>query len=96
MKDYFTRLAEIAGLAVEYPSFPKDELKILLHIRYQGQKLFGKKADVVPDSLDFISRPYAYSISKAQAVLNYKPKIDLPEGMRRTQQWLQINLENRA
>ncbi|HIK07010.1 MAG TPA: NAD(P)-dependent oxidoreductase [Trichormus sp. M33_DOE_039] len=96
-KDYFTYLAEIAGLPVDYPSFPKDELKLLVKLRYQGQKLFGKKADIVPESLDFISRPYAYSIAKAKAMLNYQPKIALPEGMRRTQEWLlanEINIVN--
>ncbi|WP_414576452.1 NAD-dependent epimerase/dehydratase family protein [Anabaena sp. CCY 9402-a] len=88
-KDYFTCLAEIAGLPVNYPSLPKDELKLLVKLRHQGQKMFGKKADIVPESLDFISRPYAYSIAKAKAMLNYQPKIDLQEGMRRTQEWLQ-------
>lgn len=88
-KDYFTSLAEIAGLPVDYPCLPKDELKMLVKLRHQGQKLFGKKADIVPESLDFISRPYAYSITKAKTILNYQPKIDLQEGMRRTQEWLQ-------
>jgi nucleoside-diphosphate-sugar epimerase len=87
-KDYFACLAEIAGLPVDYPSFSKDELKLLVKLHYQGQKLFGKKADIVPESLDFISRPYAYSINKAKAILNYQPKITLQEGMRRTQEWL--------
>jgi nucleoside-diphosphate-sugar epimerase len=36
-----------------------------------------------------MSRPYAYSIAKATSLLNYKPKVDLEEGMKRTHQWLQ-------
>jgi nucleoside-diphosphate-sugar epimerase len=87
-KEYFSRLAEIAGFP-EPRSLPKDEIKLLLHLRHQGQKLFGKKADILPQTLDFITRPHAYSIAKAQSLLSYEPKIDLDEGMRRTQEWLQ-------
>jgi nucleoside-diphosphate-sugar epimerase len=42
----------------------------------------------LPESIDFVTRPYAYSIAKAQSLLGYEPKIDLEEGMRRTQEWL--------
>jgi nucleoside-diphosphate-sugar epimerase len=88
-REYFTRLAEMANLPVPY-SLPKDEAKLLLRVREQGQKLFRKKPDLLPETVDFLSRPYAYSIAKAQKMLNFQPKIDLEEGMRRTQEWLQI------
>jgi nucleoside-diphosphate-sugar epimerase len=87
-KDYFTRLAAIAGLPAPF-SLPKDELKLALKLRNQGQKLFRKEVDVLPEVIDFISRPHAYSIAKAQTLLGYKPKIDLNEGMQRTQEWLE-------
>ncbi len=87
-KEYFNRLAEISSLPTPF-SLPKEELKLFLLLRYQGQKLFRKEADVLPESVDFMSRPYAYSIDKAQRVLNYQPAIDLEEGMRRTQEWLE-------
>jgi nucleoside-diphosphate-sugar epimerase len=38
-----------------------------------------------------MSRPHAYSIVKAQNLLDYKPKIDLEHGLRITQEWLQNN-----
>ncbi|MCP6761462.1 MAG: NAD-dependent epimerase/dehydratase family protein [Fischerella sp. CENA71] len=88
-KKYFTNLAEIAGLSVPI-SLSKDEAKLLLRVREQGQKLFRKKPDLLPETMDFLSRPYAYSISKAQKMLSFEAKIDLEEGMRRTQEWLQI------
>jgi nucleoside-diphosphate-sugar epimerase len=87
-KDYFTRLAEIAGLPAPF-SLPKDELKLFLNLRYQGQKLFRKKADILPEVVDFMTRPYAYSIAKAKNTLNYEPKIDLEAGLQLTQEWLQ-------
>ena len=37
-------------------SLPKDEMKLFLKLRHQGQKLFRKKADVLPESVDFMTR----------------------------------------
>lgn len=87
-KEYFMHLAAMEGLAAPM-SLPKDEMKLFLKLRHQGQKLFRKKADILPESVDFMTRPYAYSIAKAQSLLNYKPTVDLEEGMRRTHEWVQ-------
>jgi nucleoside-diphosphate-sugar epimerase len=87
-KEYFMRLAAMEGLPAPL-SLPKDEIKLFLRLRVQGQKLFRKKADILPESIDFMTRPYACSIAKAQNLLNYKPTIDLEEGMQRTHEWLQ-------
>jgi nucleoside-diphosphate-sugar epimerase len=87
-KEYFMRLAAMEGLQAPL-SLSKDEIKLFLKLRVQGQKLFRKKVDILPESIDFMTRPYACSIVKAQSLLNYKPKIDLEEGMQRTHEWLQ-------
>ncbi|MDJ0675266.1 MAG: NAD-dependent epimerase/dehydratase family protein [Calothrix sp. MO_167.B42] len=87
-KDYFNSLAEITNLPAPL-SLPKDELKLFLKLRYQGQKLFRKPVDIFPEAVDFMSRPYAYSIDKARNLLNYEPKINLEEGLQITKQWLQ-------
>ncbi|MEA5550394.1 NAD-dependent epimerase/dehydratase family protein [Anabaena cylindrica UHCC 0172] len=87
-KEYFIHLAAMENLSAPM-SLPKEEMKLFLRVRHQGQKLFRKKADILPESVDFMSRPYAYSIAKAENILNYKPKVDLEEGMKRTHEWLQ-------
>ncbi|MDZ8056058.1 MAG: NAD-dependent epimerase/dehydratase family protein [Aulosira sp. ZfuVER01] len=87
-KEYFTRLAEISGSPAPM-SLGKDEIKLFLKLRVQGQKLFRKKADILPESIDFMTRPYACSIAKAQSSLNYTPKIDLEKGLQITQEWLE-------
>ncbi|WP_353932004.1 NAD-dependent epimerase/dehydratase family protein [Okeanomitos corallinicola TIOX110] len=87
-KEYFIHLAAMEGLPAPM-SLPKEEMKLFLKVRHQGQKLFRKKADILPESVDFMSRPHAYSIAKVTDLLNYQPKIDLEEGMKRTHQWLQ-------
>ncbi|AFZ24746.1 nucleoside-diphosphate-sugar epimerase [Cylindrospermum stagnale PCC 7417] len=87
-KEYFIQLAAMEGLPAPM-SLPKDEMKLFLKLRHQGQKLFRQKADILPESVDFMTRPYAYSIDRAKSLLNYKPTIDLQEGMRRTHEWVQ-------
>jgi len=87
-KEYFTQVAKIAELPAP-KSLPKEEMKLFLRMRLQGQKLFRKKPDIFPESVDFMSRPYAYSIAHAIHKLNYQPKVNLAEGMRLTQEWLQ-------
>lgn len=87
-KEYFLRVAAMEGLQAPL-SLSKDEIKLFLKLRVQGQKLFRKKVDILPESIDFMTRPYACSIVKAQSLLNYKPAIDLESGMQRTHEWLQ-------
>jgi nucleoside-diphosphate-sugar epimerase len=87
-KEYFMRLAAMEGLPAPM-SLPKDEMKLFLRLRHQGQKLFRQKADILPESVDFMTRPHTYSIAKAQSLLDYKAKIDLEEGMRLTKEWMQ-------
>lgn len=86
-KEYFNLLAQ-TGNCVPPFSLPKDEIKLFLKLRSQGQKLFRKEVDILPESVDFMSRPYAYSIEKAQTKLDYQPEISLEEGMQRIQNWL--------
>ncbi|WP_414563594.1 MULTISPECIES: NAD-dependent epimerase/dehydratase family protein [unclassified Anabaena] len=86
-KEYFLQLAAMENLSTPM-SLPKDEMKLFLKLRAQGQKLFRKKADILPESVDFMSRPHAYSIAKAQSLLNFQPKIDLKKGLHYTQEWL--------
>ena len=86
-QEYFTRLAETAGYSAP-SSLPKEEIKIFLKLRCQGQKLFRKQPDILPEAIDFMSRPYAFSIDKARRILNYQPAISLDEGMSRIQEWL--------
>lgn len=81
-KEYCARLAEIVGMPKPALSMPAMLLKTA--IRSQG-----KNFDILPESVDFITRPHAYSIEKARSYLGYEPKILLDEGMALTAKWLQ-------
>ncbi len=63
-------------------------MKVFLKLRCQGQKLFRKQPDILPEAADFMSRQAAFSIEKARKILNYQPAISLEEGMIRIQEWL--------
>jgi nucleoside-diphosphate-sugar epimerase len=86
-KAFFMKLADIARLPPPI-SLPARIVKGLIHFRCLCQKACGKTPDLLPESIDFITRPYAYSIDKALTQLGYKPKIDLEEGMQRIQEWI--------
>ena len=87
-KTYFSYLAKMTNLPIPF-ALPKDELKLFLKLRYQGQKLFRKPVDIFPEAVDFMSRPHAYSIDKARDILNYEPSVNLEQGLEITKQWLQ-------
>jgi nucleoside-diphosphate-sugar epimerase len=50
--------------------------------------LSRRKTEVRRESIRYLARRGTYSIEKARTVLDYEPKIDLAEGMRRTEEWL--------
>jgi nucleoside-diphosphate-sugar epimerase len=52
-------------------------------------RLAGQDTEMSAASVDYLAkRCGAYSIEKARRVLGYEPKVDLEEGMRRTEEWL--------
>jgi nucleoside-diphosphate-sugar epimerase len=50
--------------------------------------LTGRETELNPTSVRYLARRGSYSIARARELLGYEPKIDLAEGMRRTEQWL--------
>ncbi len=86
-KEFFRRLAEMEGLPAP-SSQPGGFLKFLSRLHVWGRRVLGQDADILPNAVDFLTRPYAYSIAKAQRQLGYQPKISLEEGMQRTHEWL--------
>ncbi|AFY54728.1 nucleoside-diphosphate-sugar epimerase [Rivularia sp. PCC 7116] len=86
-QEFFTRLAEVADCSAP-SSLGKEEIRVFLKLRCQGQKLLRKKPDIYPEAVDFMSRPYTFSIEKARRILGYQPAISLDEGMARIKAWL--------
>jgi len=87
-KKYFTQLAKIGNIPAPF-SLPAAVVKLIIQLRCLSQSILGQTPDILPESVDYVTRPYAYSIAKAQNQLGYKPKIILEEGMPLTPKSLQ-------
>ncbi len=48
----------------------------------------GRETEVSAETMRMLARRGSYSIEKARRVLGFAPKIDLAEGMQRTERWL--------
>lgn len=53
-----------------------------------AERLRGRRTELNAASMRYLARPGGYSIDKARRLLGYEPRIDLNEGMRRTEAWL--------
>jgi nucleoside-diphosphate-sugar epimerase len=53
-----------------------------------AHKIAGKETEVRPAAIRYLTRTGTYSIAKARELLGYEPRVDLAEGMRRTEAWL--------
>jgi nucleoside-diphosphate-sugar epimerase len=51
-------------------------------------RLLGKPTEASRQTMLMLSKNHPMSMQKAQEMLGYAPKIDLAEGMRRTELWL--------
>ncbi|MFM7423429.1 MAG: NAD-dependent epimerase/dehydratase family protein [Elainella sp.] len=87
-KDYFTKLAAVAGLPAPI-LLPTFLAKFLLQQRIKKQQKQGVPIDLPSDSINWMSRPHPYSIQKAQAQLGYQPQVSLEQGMEQIRLWLQ-------
>jgi len=56
--------------------------------RAGGAEVSGMEGEVSGGTVRMLARRGTYSIDKARRLLGYEPKVDLDEGMRRTEQWL--------
>jgi len=86
-RDYFGRLAGLAGRRVR--TGPRRPVVALVCGVGSLQRALGQKSELSPNAAGMMLRRGSYSIDKARTVLGYEPVIDLDEGMRRTQVWLQ-------
>ncbi len=48
----------------------------------------GNPTEISRESMRYLARAGTYSIEKARTLLGYEPSVDLTEGMRRTESWL--------
>lgn len=85
--EYFGHLFRMAGR--RGPLGVPTRLGVALAaIADRANRLAGRRSEVNAISMRYLARPGTYSIEKAERMLGYAPRVDLDEGMARTERWL--------
>jgi nucleoside-diphosphate-sugar epimerase len=69
------------------PSLPKGLAIALAQGGARIAQMLGRPTELGRGSVELLARPATYSIEKARRMLGYSPRVDLAEGMRRTEAW---------
>jgi nucleoside-diphosphate-sugar epimerase len=85
-REFFGHYARMLGRPL--PVAPRPVVGALAGAMSAGLRLRGVEPEVTPGAVEYISRRGTYSIARARDVLGYAPRVDLAEGMRRTEAWL--------
>jgi nucleoside-diphosphate-sugar epimerase len=86
--DYFNTLADAAGYPPITRNLPKPLALTAAWAMYGLYKTFRIPPMLTPLGVGIITSQAGVSIEKARKILDYDPKIDLAEGMRRVGEWL--------
>jgi nucleoside-diphosphate-sugar epimerase len=81
------KTAAALGVTVKIPHFPMLPLVIAGHVCEFICKPFKITPPIFPRRVDWYRQNRAFDISKAKRDLNYRPQIDLDEGLKRTGEW---------
>ena len=84
--DFFGRYAAMLG--IDTPFVPADELRARFAELEAADQAAGNPPGLNAETVDYFLRTGTYSIAKARRVLGYEPRVDLDEGMARTEAWL--------
>jgi nucleoside-diphosphate-sugar epimerase len=75
------------GRTGSLPSLPKGLAIGLAEAAGRLARLAGRNTEMGRGAIGLMSRPGTYSIEKARRLLGFEPKVDLAEGMRRSEAW---------
>lgn len=93
-KEYFTRLADAGGHT--HPMvLPAFLLKGLVRALGFGYSLMGEEPPVSEEGVNFLLRQNQVSIEKARTKLGYNPKVPMPDGVRKTMDWVSQNYKSK-
>ncbi len=86
-RDFFGHYARMLG-GKSIRTLPTPLAKGLAGVVGMTFGALGRETEVSAESMRMLARTGGYSIDKARRLLGYEPKVDLEEGMRRSEQWL--------
>jgi len=67
---------------------PTTLAKLLFEAGGRFERALGRESEAGAVAADYLARTGTYSIAKARRMLGYQPRVDLTEGMHRTETWL--------
>jgi nucleoside-diphosphate-sugar epimerase len=86
--EFFAHHMRWAGRAGPPRSFSTPTALRLAGLAAAASRRLGRPTEASRESMLMLSKTHAPSMEKARRVLGYTPKVDLAEGMRRTEAWL--------
>jgi nucleoside-diphosphate-sugar epimerase len=86
-KDFFGHYYRMLGRRGP-PCLPTSLAVAAARAAGTAERLRGRRTELNAASMRYLARSGGYSIDKARRLLGYEPRIDLDEGMRRTEAWL--------
>jgi nucleoside-diphosphate-sugar epimerase len=75
---------------------PAFLLKGLVSAMGFGYSIMGKEPPVSEEGVNFLLRQNQVSIEKARTKLGYNPKVPMPEGVRKTMDWVSQNYKSKV
>jgi nucleoside-diphosphate-sugar epimerase len=85
--EYYDRLAESLGLR-KPPKLPKPLLFAVGAALEGGSKLLGRRPPMGRHGVTFLDRRGTASNQRARDELGWTPSVELPEGIRRSAEWV--------
>ncbi len=85
--EYFNYLARMAGKD-HVRTLPTSLLVVATGATAAFSRLRGRGTENNPETVRYLMRTGSYSIEKARTLLGFEPKVDLADGMARTERWL--------
>jgi nucleoside-diphosphate-sugar epimerase len=84
--DFMAYYARMLGKA-SVPRIPATAHRAAVWVEERLARVSGRPPAVTADAVRYLNREHAYTVSRAREVLGWEPKVDLEEGMRRTEAW---------
>lgn len=82
-----TEVGRALGVDVKIRHYPLAPLIVAGHVCEAVCKPLRIKPPIFPRRVDWFRQNRAFDISKAKRDLDWRPRVDLPEGLRRTAEW---------
>jgi nucleoside-diphosphate-sugar epimerase len=80
---YYARMLGKDGV----PRAPRTVHRAAVWVEERVAQVAGRPPAVTAAAVRYLNREHAYTVSRAREVLGWEPRIDLDEGMRRTEAW---------